>query len=188
MADDSGRAPECAGGMIRRFIAPARHARDAVPAKSCSCCPSTTLDAFRSPRDSQHPHHNHALDVPDSATSIAGTMPPLIARTALELMLQRDEARLNRQLDRFERQLPRRVGRSLRWLREPSSRWVRIPSGLLLIVGGIFSILPVLGLWMLPLGLLLLAQDLPFLRRPMRRTLLWVERRWVRWIRRRRAR
>jgi hypothetical protein len=46
--------------------------------------------------------------------------------------------------------------------------------------------LPLLGLWMLPLGLLLLAEDLPFLRRPMLRTLLWVERRWLRWRRSRR--
>lgn len=76
----------------------------------------------------------------------------------------------------------------MRWLREPSSRWIRIPAGLLLISGGIFSILPLLGLWMLPLGLLLLAQDLPFLRRPTRRALLWMERRWVRWKRRRRNR
>lgn len=101
-------------------------------------------------------------------------------------MTDRDEHRLNRQLDRFERELPQGIGRSIRWLREPSARWVRIPVGLLLIVGGIFSILPLLGLWMLPLGLLLLAQDLPFLRRPMRRALLWAERRWVRWKRSRR--
>lgn len=103
-------------------------------------------------------------------------------------MIDKDEERLNRQLDRFERELPKRVSRSIRWLREPSSRWVRIPVGLLLIAGGIFSILPLLGIWMLPLGLLLLAQDLPFLRRPMRRALLWVERRWVRWKRSRRRR
>ncbi len=103
-------------------------------------------------------------------------------------MIDKDEERLNRQLDRFERQLPKRVSRCIRWLREPSSRWVRIPAGFALILGGIFSILPVLGLWMLPLGLLLLAQDLPFLRRPMRRALLWGERRWIRWKRwRRRA-
>ncbi|WP_350015737.1 hypothetical protein ABNK63_11825 [Rhodanobacter sp. IGA1.0] len=75
----------------------------------------------------------------------------------------------------------------MRWLREPSSRWIRVPAGILLIVGGIFSILPLLGLWMLPLGLLLLAQDLPFLRRPTRRALLWMERRWVRWKRRPRS-
>ena len=38
---------------------------------------------------------------------------------------------------------------------------------ILLILGGIFSILPVLGLWMLPLGLLLFAQDVPLLQTPM---------------------
>jgi hypothetical protein len=36
----------------------------------------------------------------------------------------------------------------------------------LLLLGGVFSILPGLGLWMLPLGLLLLAADVPFLRKP----------------------
>jgi hypothetical protein len=45
-------------------------------------------------------------------------------------------------------------------------------------LGGIFSILPLLGLWMLPLGLLLLAQDVPFLRRPTRQALVCIERRW----------
>ena len=33
-------------------------------------------------------------------------------------------------------------------------------------LGGVFSILPGLGIWMLPLGLLLMASDVPFLRRP----------------------
>lgn len=98
-------------------------------------------------------------------------------------MIDKDEERLNRQLDRFEQQLPHRVARAIRWLREPSSRLVRIPAGFAFILGGIFAILPVLGLWMLPLGLLLLAQDLPFLRRPMRRLLLCGERCWVRWKR-----
>ena len=36
---------------------------------------------------------------------------------------------------------------------------------ILLILGGIFSFLPVLGLWMLPLGLLLIAQDVPLLQK-----------------------
>lgn len=102
-------------------------------------------------------------------------------------MIGQDERRLNHQLDRIERQLPKPVRRGLHWLRTPSSRWVRVPTGLLLVVGSLFSILPVLGLWMLPLGLLLLAQDLPFLRRPMRRALLWTERRWLRSKRARRS-
>ena len=37
----------------------------------------------------------------------------------------------------------------------------------LLVAGGIFSFLPVLGLWMLPLGLVLFAQDVPVLQKPM---------------------
>jgi hypothetical protein len=48
-----------------------------------------------------------------------------------------------------------------------------------LIVGGIFSFLPVLGLWMLPLGLLLFAQDVPVLQKPMARLLGWLERKWI---------
>lgn len=94
--------------------------------------------------------------------------------------MNRDEQRLNHQLDRIEQSLPRWLHRSLRWLRMPSAAWVRIPLGVLLVLGGIFSILPLLGLWMLPLGLLLLAQDIPFLRRPIRRALVWAERRWLR--------
>jgi hypothetical protein len=56
---------------------------------------------------------------------------------------------------------------------------VRIPLAIALIVGGIFSFLPVLGLWMLPLGLILIAQDLPFLQRPMAQLLGWIERKWI---------
>ena len=48
-----------------------------------------------------------------------------------------------------------------------------------LIIGGIFSFLPVLGLWMLPLGLILIAEDLPFLQGPMARMLGWIERKWL---------
>lgn len=43
-----------------------------------------------------------------------------------------------------------------------SLRWLL---GLSLIIGGILWILPVLGLWMLPLGLLILAPDFPWARR-----------------------
>jgi hypothetical protein len=60
-----------------------------------------------------------------------------------------------------------------------SSRLVRVPVAMLLIAGGIFSFLPVLGLWMLPLGLILIAQDLTFLQKPMARMLGWIERKWL---------
>lgn len=99
-----------------------------------------------------------------------------------------DERHLHRTFDRLERALPRWLGRVLRWLRVPSARWIRVPTGVLFVIGGLFAILPILGLWMIPVGLLLLAQDVPFLRRPTRRMLLSLERRWVRWKRARRAR
>lgn len=47
----------------------------------------------------------------------------------------------------------------------PKTRLKRLFFGCLLIVGGIFSILPVLGLWMLPLGMLYLAVDYKRFRR-----------------------
>ena len=80
---------------------------------------------------------------------------------------------LRRAFKRLERNLPPRAGSVIRWLRHPASRWVRLPAGLVLVMGGILSILPFLGLWMLPLGLLLLAIDAPFLQRPMARFVSW---------------
>jgi hypothetical protein len=80
----------------------------------------------------------------------------------------------------LERELPERVGHVIRKLRHPDARWIRIPVGLLAVVGGIFSFLPVLGIWMLPLGLLLLAYDIPFLRKPVGRFTIWGAWRWAR--------
>ena len=37
----------------------------------------------------------------------------------------------------------------------------------------------VLGLWMLPLGLLLFAQDIPPLQKPLAQMLGWIERKWL---------
>jgi hypothetical protein len=88
-----------------------------------------------------------------------------------------------KQLDRhfawFEKKLPSGPSKFVGWLRKPSSIYARIPIAFLLIVGGIFSFLPVLGLWMLPLGLLLFAQDVPILQTPMARMLGWIERKWI---------
>ena len=51
-------------------------------------------------------------------------------------------------------------------------------AAMLLITGGIFSILPVLGLWMLPLGLALMSDDLPWLKTPLEHAARWTERAW----------
>jgi|SRR6185437_5663406 hypothetical protein len=83
-------------------------------------------------------------------------------------MVDRHKRRLDLHLDRWQRLLPGWAGRTLRWLRKPSARWLRIPVGLLLVACGLLGFLPVLGFWMLVPGLLLLSLDLPFLRLPMR--------------------
>ena len=51
----------------------------------------------------------------------------------------------------------------------PASRVARIVIGVLLIIGGLLWFLPVLGIWMLPLGILVLSVDLPIVRRWRRR-------------------
>ena len=85
---------------------------------------------------------------------------------------------LNRYFEIIDRRVPVRVSQSIRWLRKPSSFAVRLVVALLLILGGIFSFLPVLGLWMLPLGLLFIAQDVPILQKPLVSALAWVEAKW----------
>ena len=101
--------------------------------------------------------------------------------------MSKDEGRINRQFDRIQRRFPAVAG-FLNWLRRPATRFVRIPIGILLVLGGIFSFLPVLGIWMLPLGLLLLALDLAFLRTPIAGAILRGSRRFTEWRRERKRR
>jgi len=63
---------------------------------------------------------------------------------------------------------------ALDWLRSSRSRPVRIPLGILCILAALLWFLPVVGVEFLPLGLLLLAQDVPILRRPAARLTLWL--------------
>ena len=46
----------------------------------------------------------------------------------------------------------------------PASRIARLALGVALILGGMLWFLPVLGFWMLPLGIAVLAVDVPALR------------------------
>lgn len=59
----------------------------------------------------------------------------------------------------------------------PRSRAGRIVIGGTLILGGTLGFLPVLGFWMLPLGILVLSHDLHFVRRRRRRTVVWWQKR-----------
>ena len=56
-----------------------------------------------------------------------------------------------------------------REFRLPQNRLLRMALGGGLIVGGVLGFLPVVGFWMIPLGLLVLSHDLPMVRRWRRR-------------------
>ena len=76
--------------------------------------------------------------------------------------------------------LPDRGRHALEWLRVPERRWLRMAAALALILGGFLSILPIFGLWMLPLGLALMSDDIPWLKVPMEKLARGVERLWHR--------
>ncbi|MVA97458.1 hypothetical protein GN330_09375 [Nitratireductor sp. CAU 1489] len=60
----------------------------------------------------------------------------------------------------------------------PRSRLARIVvGGVLVFLGLFFGFLPVLGYWMVPLGLLVLSYDIAAIRRLRRRLVVWWERR-----------
>jgi hypothetical protein len=93
----------------------------------------------------------------------------------------------DRRLQRLAAHLPQRVRTTIHWLRRPSARWIRLPSGVLFLIGGsILTPLPVFGFWMLPVGLALLAEDVPVARQLMVRILDKVEQYRPDWLRRKR--
>lgn len=64
------------------------------------------------------------------------------------------------------------LSRIRHWIKDhlPNSPWVRVPVGVVLVLGGALGFLPVLGFWMIPAGLLVLAIDFP----PARRAARWM--------------
>ncbi|WP_137134562.1 hypothetical protein [Rhizobium sp. FKY42] len=62
----------------------------------------------------------------------------------------------------------------------PRSRAGRVSIGASLVAGGCLGFLPILGFWMVPLGLVVLSHDLAFVRRRRRKFAVW-------WSRRRRT-
>ena len=87
-------------------------------------------------------------------------------------------------LERLLAALPAPVRRGYEWLCQPKLVWLRVPLALVLIVLGCFGFLPILGFWMIPIGVLLLAEDIPILRRPTIKAIGavqgWWDRRWKR--------
>lgn len=90
----------------------------------------------------------------------------------------RAKARLLRQFDRLRASLPW-FDRWIRHLQSDRAALIRLPIALVMILGGLFSFLPFLGLWMLPLGLMLLALDLPVLQTPVAAALIRLRRWWA---------
>ena len=76
--------------------------------------------------------------------------------------MRKDRRRLHRQFEALSRAIPATRPVTERLLRD-GMRIVRVPVALLLALGGVFSFLPVFGIWMLPLALMLLAVDVPLI-------------------------
>lgn len=94
-----------------------------------------------------------------------------------------DAARAEAHIEKLIARLPSWAARWIRRLRRPRARWVRLPVAALLIPGGFLGFLPVFGLWMLPLGLLLLAVDIPALQHLLHRFINWLAVKRPHWFR-----
>ena len=69
-----------------------------------------------------------------------------------------------------------------RKVKVPGNPLLRMGLGVALVLGGLVGFLPVVGFWMIPLGLAVLSHDLPPVRRFRRNTTVkfgnWLHRRW----------
>lgn len=98
---------------------------------------------------------------------------------------RKHEHRLRRQFAAIVRGTPA-TRKPVEWLLHDRKRMIRVPIAFVFLLGGAFSFLPVLGIWMLPVGLMLLAVDVPQLRPRVnaavihgRRRLSLLRRRWT---------
>ena len=94
----------------------------------------------------------------------------------LDTLRDQHRRRLDRQLELITKWVPF-LSRPMKVVLRPSMWVVRVPLGLLLIAGGFLGFLPVLGFWMIPVGVLILSVDIPRVRRGRRRLAVWWGRR-----------
>jgi 4-hydroxybenzoate polyprenyltransferase len=87
---------------------------------------------------------------------------------------QEAEEYICRQIDR----LPPRFSRSIHRLRFHGRIWQRLLVAALLIFGGLLWFLPILGFWMLPFGVALLAIEIPIFKRWLVDAAMRIERWW----------
>jgi 4-alpha-glucanotransferase len=86
-----------------------------------------------------------------------------------------DAQKLDAIVEKYAVKIPRPLGRFIRWMRKPELRWLRLIAGILFIICGFVGFLPILGFWMVPLGLIILAQDSKWLQRPTLKAINWLE-------------
>lgn len=62
----------------------------------------------------------------------------------------------------------------------PKTKPFRLVAGILLVIGGIFGFLPILGFWMIPLGLFILSVDFKSIRKKRRQIEIYLGRKFFR--------
>lgn len=102
-------------------------------------------------------------------------------------MSARQKRRLDRQLAALTSRSPR-LRSFVTTLQGRPGIVLRLPLGVLLVAGGFLAVLPVFGLWMIPIGLLLLAIDLPAVRPAVSAGIIRLRRSWTIWRRKFRTR
>ena len=98
-------------------------------------------------------------------------------------MDDRQQRRLERQFSAIVRASPT-IGAAIIRFRDRSSIFLRLSLAILLIIGGLLAFLPIFTIWMFPVGVLLLATDLPFLRPIVSTTIIRLRRRLISFRRR----
>lgn len=94
-------------------------------------------------------------------------------------MNQSGDKTLQQSLNELEKKSSPRVAKFIRWVQNPKAKNYRIPIGIVLIIAGVFGgALPLLGVWMIPIGLVILAFDIPILKKPVGQLILWVLTKW----------
>jgi hypothetical protein len=79
----------------------------------------------------------------------------------------------NQKAPDFRQRIAGMTYRILRWGRDHVPPGIRSLVGILFMIGGVFGFLPILGFWMLPLGMAFVAMDIPSSRHHIEN---WMER------------
>jgi hypothetical protein len=98
------------------------------------------------------------------------------AAGGLEVGMSEHKPDLDEEMELLLERLPHGAARMMRKVRSPGAKPYRIPAGVALTVGGVVGFLPIVGFWMVPLGLAVLAQDVPVMRRPTARLVAAINR------------